>query len=150
VLVSPWLFICTFTLCLFVGFCKRANELATFGDDQRAYAHRKVLAEYSRELLTHLITLSGAVAIVAFMLYATSTSSTRPPGADLFVYTLPLIVYAVFRFAMLSMQGSYSDPIHLIVRDRPFQLTCLLWCAAVASILQWHEPLASLHPSFSP
>lgn len=148
--VSPWLFVCTFTLCLFMGFCKRANELATFGDDARAHAHRKTLIGYTRELLTHLITLSGAIAIVGFMLYTTSTSSTRPPGADLLVYTLPLIIYGVFRLAMLSMQGTYSDPTDLILRDRPFQLTCLLWCVAVACILRWHGQLAWLQPSLSP
>ena len=27
--VSPWLFVCTFTICLFMGFCKRCNEMAT-------------------------------------------------------------------------------------------------------------------------
>jgi len=146
VLVSPWLFICTFTLCLFMGFCKRANELATFGDVTQAYAHREVLIGYSKELLTHLITLSGAIAVVAFLLYATSHSPTRPAGADFLVYTLPLIIYAVFRFAMLSMRGAYSDPIHLIVHDRPFQLTCLLWVLAVVCILRWHGLLSSLQP----
>ncbi|MHC4363308.1 MAG: UbiA prenyltransferase family protein, partial [Planctomycetota bacterium] len=32
VVISPWLFICIFTLCLFMGFCKRYSEIATIGE----------------------------------------------------------------------------------------------------------------------
>jgi len=42
--VSPWLFVCTFTLCLFMGFCKRCNEMATLAEPLKASGHRKALA----------------------------------------------------------------------------------------------------------
>ena len=32
VAISPWLFICMFTISLFMGFCKRYSEIATIGD----------------------------------------------------------------------------------------------------------------------
>ncbi|MFW6062013.1 MAG: UbiA prenyltransferase family protein, partial [Planctomycetota bacterium] len=70
--VSPWLVICAFTLCLFMGFCKRRNEMASINDCAQAERFRATLAGYTPELLTHLITLSAGVAIVAYLLYATS------------------------------------------------------------------------------
>jgi 4-hydroxybenzoate polyprenyltransferase len=141
VAVSPWLFVCTFTLCLFMGFCKRCNEIITIGQPDQAAAHRPTLAGYSPELLTHLITVSAGVAVIAFLLYATSPGTGQKFHSTLLVYTLPLVFYGVFRVAMLSMLGRYSDPIELILRDRPCQLTLLLWMAAAMAVLQWGDDL---------
>lgn len=139
--ISPWLFVCTFTLCLFMGFCKRYNEIVTIGEAEQAAAHRPTLARYTSDLLTHLITVSAGVAVVAFLLYATSSRTVKQFHTSMLVYTLPLVFYGVFRFAMLSMSGRYSDPTELLLRDRPLQLTLVLWLAAAAGILKWADSL---------
>jgi len=133
--ISPWLFVCTFTLCLFMGFCKRCNETATLADGQRAGSHRRTLGGYTPELLTHLITLSGAIAVISFLLYASSGLTVERFGTIYLIYTTPVVIYGVFRFAMLSMQGHYADPTDLILRDKPFQATVALWMAAVVVIV---------------
>lgn len=135
--VSPWLVVCTFTACLFMGFCKRCNEIVTIGDPHDARRHRRTLLAYTPELLTHLITISAAVAILAFLLYASSGRTKENIGSIGLIYTLPLFIYAVFRFAMLSMIGRYADPTDLMLRDRPFQLTVLLWVAAAMAVIRW-------------
>ncbi len=134
---SPWLFVCTFTICLFMGFCKRCNELATLAVREEARQHRRTLGGYSPELLTHLITLSAGVAIVAFLLYASSNRTVNNLGTNYLIYTLPAVVYGISRFAMLSMKGVYSDPTALILRDRPFQYTMAIWFATVIAIIFW-------------
>jgi len=135
--ISPWLFICTFTLCLFLAFCKRRNEAATLAETPDASEHRPTLAGYTSELLTHLITLSAAIAVIAFIMYSLSEQVRGSLGGKPWlVYTLPIVIYAVFRFAMLSMRPRYADPTDMILRDRPFQLTILAWVAAVAIILK--------------
>ena len=157
--VSPWLFTCTFTLCLFMGFCKRSNELATLGEEKApgdpsttlaagrstslAAGHRRTLAGYTPELLTHLITLSAAVAVIAFLTYATNAETVSRFHTNYLVYTLPLFLYGVCRFAMLSMSGAYSDPVDLLLRDWPFLATVVLWFAAAGLVLlygQWYGP----------
>ena len=142
VAISPWLFICMFTICLFMGFCKRYNELVTIGDLSRAGGHRNTLIAYTPDLLTHLITISAAIAVVAFLLYGLTENTIRQFDASYFVYTLPLVVYAVFRFAMLSMKGAYMDPTDLILHDRPFQATVVLWMAAAVAIILWGKTFA--------
>ena len=137
VAISPWLFICMFTFCLFVGFCKRYNELVTIGDMDMARNHRNTLISYSPELLTHLITISAGIAVVAFLLYGVNDRTVANFGTNYFIYTLPVVIYGVFRFAMLSMNGSYADPTDLILRDRPFQITVLLWIISVVAIIRW-------------
>ena len=133
--ISPWLFICMFTLCLFLGFCKRYNELATLGDAVKAGSHRKTLLQYTPDLLTHLITLSAGITVVGFLLYSLSERTVEHFGTNLFVYTLPIVIYAICRFAMLSMKGVYSDPTDIILRDRPFQITVLLWSVTSIAII---------------
>ena len=135
VAISPWLFICMFTFCLFVGFCKRYNELVTIGDTDTAREHRNTLLEYTPELLTHLITVSAGIAVVAFLLYSVNERTVTNFGTNYFIYTLPIVIYAVFRFAMLSMKGSYTDPTDLILRDRPFQITVFIWLLSAFCII---------------
>jgi len=134
--ISPWLFICTFTLCLFLAFCKRRNEATTLGEAAQTGEHRPTLIGYTPELLTHLITLSAAIAVIAFLMYSLSGRTTDRIGIGL-VYTLPIVIYAIFRFAMLSMFGRYADPTDMILHDRPFQLTILVWVACVVGIFSY-------------
>jgi len=137
--ISPWLFICMFTLCLFMGFCKRYSEVVTIPDKAVARNHRPTLIQYTPELLTHLITLSAGIAIIAFLLYGLSERTIAQFGTSYFIYTLPLVVYAVFRFAMLSMKGAYAEPTELILRDRPFQLTIVLWALLMLVFISYSK-----------
>ena len=137
VAISPWLFICMFTLCLFMGFCKRYNEIVTIGDVVRAGSHRPTLIDYTPELLTHLITVSAGIAVIAFLMYSLSDRTVMQFGTNYFIYTMPVVVYAVFRFAMLSMKGAYTDPTDLILRDRPFQFTVVVWIVSCVVIIRW-------------
>jgi len=133
--ISPWLFICTFTICLFLGFCKRRSEAASIRDPSAAAAHRRTLPGYTRDFLTHLTTLSAGIAIVAYLLYATSPRTIENFGTIYLIYTLPIVIYGVCRFEMLSGSGRYVDPTDLVLHDRPFQVTVLIWAIAAAGIM---------------
>jgi decaprenyl-phosphate phosphoribosyltransferase len=135
VFISPWLFICMFTIFLFMGFCKRFNEVAVFSDESQLGTHRKTLIAYNPSLLIYLITTSSAVAIVAFLSYSLSASTIERFGTAYFVYTLPFVCYAIFRFAMLSMKGVYCGPTEIICGDRPFQITVFLWGCTILFII---------------
>ena len=137
VAISPWLFICMFTMCLFMGFCKRYSEVVTLGDLGAAENHRPTLIYYTPELLTHLITLSAGIAIISFLLYGLNERTIENFGTNYFVYTLPVLVYGVFRFAMLSMEGTYAGPTELILHDRPFQATIVLWIALAVIVIKY-------------
>jgi len=141
VFVSPWLFICMFTICLFMGFCKRYSEIAIIQHVNTAQNHRSTLIEYTPELLTHLVTLSAGIAVVAFLFYGLSDSTVEQFGTNYLVYTLPVTVYAIFRFAMVSMKGSYQDPTDLIWHDRPFQAAIFIWMSMVLLIVKYGRTL---------
>ncbi len=148
VVISPWLVICTFSLCLFLGFCKRHCEILVIADRESATQHRKTLAGYTPQLLTHLITLAATLAVISFLLYATSDRTVQEFGSHLFVYTMPLVVYGVCRIAMQSMRGIYSDPNELMLRDRGVQVTAALWLLTAIVIVVYGRGIEHWLASF--
>lgn len=136
--VSPWLIACTFTLCMFLGFGKRRCELATLTNRDDAGAHRTTLLRYTPELLNHLTSVSAGIAIMTFLLYTMDASPHIPPPPfrkDYLLYTLPLVAYALFRYAMLIEAGRFSGPTQIVMKDKALILTGVLWVVAVGGII---------------
>ncbi len=130
--VSAWLVICTFTLCLFLGFGKRRCELAVIDNDETAARHRSTLAAYTPELLTQLLSTTGGIAVVTFLLY---TLDPNTPSPHSMVFTTPLVFYAIFRYAMVISRGERTGPTDILINDRPFLITAVLWTALTAALI---------------
>ncbi len=125
VFISPWLVICTFALTLFMAFSKRRGEIAQLQENSEAF--RKTLGEYTPELLAHMLDVSSVLAVACFLLYSMDFRTRELFGTNHLVYTTPLVLYCIFRFSALTQKGAYSDPVKLILRDRPFQIGFVLW-----------------------
>ncbi len=143
--ISPWLVICTFALCLFMGFSKRRCELnAMSGENQDAGRHRRTLSVYTPDLLNHMTTLTAGLAILTFLLYATDARTTAQFGsfvANGLLATLPIVVYAIFRFTVLVEHGVVDGPTDVVLRDRPFQVAVGLWVVAALTLVYAHGTL---------
>jgi 4-hydroxybenzoate polyprenyltransferase len=137
VVISPWLVICTFCVCMFMGFGKRRCELATFTNAEEAHGHRATLVRYTPELLNHLISVTGGIAVMTFILYTMDRHPEHQPPFDKekLLFTLPLVVYGIFRFAMISETGKLHGPTDILLKDRPFLITVLLWAAIAVAIV---------------
>ena len=133
VFISPWLIICTFALCLFLAFSKRRSEIALLRENSESF--RKTLAGYTPELLAHMLDVTSGLAIVCFLLYAMDERTLDTFDTNNLVYTTPIVLYCVFRFSALIQKGKYSNPVQLILRDRPFQIGSLLWVLACIGII---------------
>jgi 4-hydroxybenzoate polyprenyltransferase len=133
VFISPWLVICTFALTLFLAFSKRRGEIAQLQANSEAF--RKTLGEYTPELLAHMLDVSSVLAVVCFLLYAMDFRTRELFGSNNLVYTTPVVLYCIFRFSALTQKGSYSDPVQLILKDRPFQVGLVLWAVLCIGII---------------
>jgi 4-hydroxybenzoate polyprenyltransferase len=135
--ISHWLILCTFTLCLFMGFSKRRCELNTLleANGGKAEQHRKTLALYTPDLLNHMTTLTAGIAIVTFMLYTVDKRTVDVFHTNYLLYTLPIVVYAVFRFALLVEHGEVEGPTDVVLKDRPFQAAIIVWLIAALLIV---------------
>lgn len=125
---SEWLIACVFTLCLFMGFGKRRCEIAMIGNTEEIGLHRRTLVRYTPDLLNHLLAVSAGIAVITFLLYTLdNVGHSSPFRKQQLFYTLPLVIYGIFRFAMLTELGIYSGPTEIVLKDRAMLVAILLW-----------------------
>lgn len=122
---SPWLYVVTTLLALYIGFGKRRAELSSLVSDTPS-AHRKVLDGYSIDFIDQLITVVSATTIIAYSLYTFSAVNLPPNNA--MMLTIPFVLYGIFRYLYLvKMRDAGGEPEELVLKDRPLQATVLLW-----------------------
>lgn len=128
---SPWLYIVMFLLSLFLGFGKRRAELALLAHG--AGSHRKVLDGYTLPLLDQYIMIVSGTTIVAYSLY--TFSAPNVPENHSMMLTIPFLVYAIFRYLyLIEVEHAGGTPEEVLLSDRPFQISMLLWAATVIII----------------
>jgi 4-hydroxybenzoate polyprenyltransferase len=130
--ISPWLYVCTMLLALFVGFSKRRHELALLGEE--AATHRESLSAYTLPLLDQLIGILAAATVMTYSLYTFDASNA--PQNHALMLTIPFVVYAVFRFLMLVHRSELGgSPEAMLLFDRPLRWTIVGWGVVSAAIL---------------
>lgn len=128
---SPWLYVVTTLLALFIGFGKRRAELTLLSTD--ANNHRAVFEGYSLEFLDQLITIVSGTTIVAYSLY--TFSAPNLPSNYAMMLTIPFVLYGIFRYLYLvKVRESGGEPEELVMKDRPLQFSILLWGLSILVI----------------
>lgn len=131
---SPWLFVATVFLALFIGLGKRRSEIELL--NTKAPSHRRVLDGYTLELLDQLLTIVLSTTLMTYCLYTFSTTNT--PDSYHMMFTIPFVIYGLFRYLYLvRIENSGGTPEDIIVSDRPMQAAILLWGITVVVILYW-------------
>ena len=126
--VTNWLLLCTFLLALFLSLCKRRQELVVLGEE--AGDHRRVLAEYSRAFIDSLIPVVTGATVVAYALYTVAPEIVLKFGTDKLIFTLPFVLYGIFRYLFLLHQKEKGDnPTQVLLSDTALQIDILLWLA---------------------
>lgn len=128
---SPWLYMITILFSLYIALGKRRAELHLLA--QGASAHRKVFDGYTIPLLDQYITIVSGMTIVAYSLY--TFSAPNLPENHTMMLTIPFVVYGIFRYLQLIQTGHAAGaPDEVALKDRPLQITMLLWGLAVIAI----------------
>jgi 4-hydroxybenzoate polyprenyltransferase len=128
---SPWLYMITVLFSLYIGLGKRRAEMNLLAEG--ASAHRKVFEGYTIPLLDQYITIVSGMTIVAYSLY--TFSAPNLPENHTMMLTIPFVVYGIFRYLQLIQVGhAAGSPDEVALKDRPLQITVLLWGLAVIAI----------------
>ena len=128
---SPWLYVITTLFSLYIGLGKRRAEMTLLS--QGAGSHRKVLDGYTIPLLDQYITIVSGTTIVTYSLY-TFTAPNLPANHSMML-TIPFVVYGIFRYLQLIQTGHAAGaPDEVALKDRPLQVTVLLWGLAVIAV----------------
>ena len=130
---SPWLWICTLFLSLFLAICKRRNEithLVAAGD------HRTSLRDYSVTLLDQLVSLCATASIISYSIYTVWPSTVLKFGTRDLVYTIPFVVFGIMRYLYLVYsRHEGGDPSGVLLTEKAIIIDVFLWFAVVIYII---------------
>jgi 4-hydroxybenzoate polyprenyltransferase len=128
---SPWLYVFTTFMALFLGIGKRRAELALVENGQ---SHtRRVLAGYTAPFLDQLLLVVLSLAILTYSLY--TFSAPNLPENHAMMLTIPFVIYGAFRYLYLvQVENSGEAPEEILFSDLPIQATVALWGLAVLLI----------------
>ncbi len=130
--ISPWLYVCTVLLSLFLGFAKRRHELVLL--EEGAGSHRKNLDDYSAAFLDELIAVVAASVIMAYSLY--TFYAPNLPSNHAMMLTIPFVLYGIFRYLYLvHRKNGGGAPEQVLLDDLPLLISIILWGATATAIL---------------
>ena len=122
---SQWLLLCGLLLTIFLGFAKRRAELMV--SEGEGSAQRPVLDDYSPALLDTMMAISAAGVIVSYSLYTVSPDTIQLHHTDKLIYTLPFVLYGIFRYIFLVHRRGGEDPASTLISDAHMVATGAAW-----------------------
>ncbi len=132
--LSIWLLLCTFFLSLFLGFCKRRDELMKLVPG--AGETRPALRGYSEPMLNALIGGSFALTAMAYALYTVWPDTVRHFGTRNLVYTLPFVLLGMGRYLYLVfLEDRGGRPHEILLVDKRLQAIVLGWIITAVWII---------------
>lgn len=132
--ISPWLLAATFFAALFLVLGKRRHELMNLGENTTK--HRKVLSEYSREMLDSMLMIVTSITIVMYVLYTMAPATIDRFGTQNLIFTVVFVIYGIFRtYYLIYQKNEGGAPTEMLLRDKPLQINILLWLIVVLLLI---------------
>jgi 4-hydroxybenzoate polyprenyltransferase len=132
VMPSSWFLVCTTLGALFLAMEKRRQEIVILSEDSTS--HRKALTDYSLPLIARFESL-----VVPSLLTSYAVYTFNSPHGQYMMLTIPVVIYGIMRYQLLSERGtSTGTPEEVLLKDRPIQLTLLLWVIICALVVYLH------------
>ncbi len=129
---SPWLYVCTTLLALFIALNRRRHELVLLAE--KANDHRSVLDDYTLEFIDSATSLVTATALVAYSLY--TFSAPNVPQNHAMMLTIPFVLYGVFRYLyLIHVRHLGGAPEDIVLGDRPLLLALALWGLTAGAVI---------------
>jgi 4-hydroxybenzoate polyprenyltransferase len=118
--ISPWLILGVFFLALFLLLGKRRSEIILL--KEKAGLHRKTLNTYSADIVARLSSIATAALVLSYTLFVFFGQH------HLLYITLPIALYAIFRYDGLISTGSkVARHPEYVFMDKRILSSMLLW-----------------------
>jgi decaprenyl-phosphate phosphoribosyltransferase len=138
VTLSNWMLFTTFAVSLMLGFGKRRHELEYLG--LKAQSHRNSLKEYDKPFLDMLIMASTSITIISYALYTMDPDVTRKFGTEGLIYTVPFVLYGLFRYLhLVHSKGKGGKPQEVVVNDPGIIITVVLWFILIILLIYFKD-----------
>ncbi|MCR3758564.1 decaprenyl-phosphate phosphoribosyltransferase [Clostridium felsineum] len=127
--LSPWLLLCTMLLSLFLALNKRKGEIVAL--KEKSTVTRKILKEYSVDLIDKMLTIVTPSILIAYCLYTFSSVQ----GRNMMV-TIPFVLYGIFRYQyLMEKENAGAKPEDVFTKDKPFLINIICWCVATIIVV---------------
>lgn len=129
---SPWLYLFTSLLALFMALGKRRQEIVLLKDN--AGSSRASLDHYNLPFLDEMMAVVTAGTLITYALY--TFSAPNLPKNHSMMLTIPFVLYGIFRYLyVVHIQGNGGAPDEVLLTDRPLLAAVGLFGIAVVIIL---------------
>jgi 4-hydroxybenzoate polyprenyltransferase len=129
---SPWLYVVTVLLALFLGLGKRRQEIVLLKG--QAATTRTILNEYNLPYLDEMMAVVTAGTVMTYSLY--TFFAPNLPTNHTMMLTIPFVIYGIFRYLyVIHVQGNGGAPDEVLLEDRPLQISIVLFITSVLIIL---------------
>ena len=112
---SPWIYVCMVLLALFLGLGKRRQEIVLLNGNTGET--RAILEEYNLRFVDEMLALVSSSTVMAYSLY--TFSAPNLPGNHAMMFTIPFVLYALFRYLYLIHVRGETEPPDVVVLQRP-------------------------------
>jgi 4-hydroxybenzoate polyprenyltransferase len=127
---SPWLLVCTGMVSLFLGFTKRRQEAVL--EQNAQFGARPVLEHYTLPFLDQMVSVVSAGTVLSYTIYATQS----PHVGDKMLWTVPMVVYGVFRYLYLIYHREDASSVaNLVTRDPGIIGAAVVWTVTAALVV---------------
>jgi decaprenyl-phosphate phosphoribosyltransferase len=123
--ISPWFLTVAAFGSLFMAAGKRYSEFVSLGAD--GSEARAVLGRYSATYLRFVWTVSAAIVLTGYCLWAFAVAARDHGTLPLAAWSVAPFVLAVLRFALDIDRGDAGAPEDLALGDRVLQVTAVVW-----------------------
>lgn len=130
---SKWLLLCGLMITLFLGFAKRRAEMIALSRHGEEF--REVLIQYGPVDLDEMISICAGGVIISYSLYTMSPETIRIHQTENLIYTVPFVIYALFRYLYLLHHHKKGDePSRDLFRDRHIITSFIGWAVVTLFI----------------
>lgn len=127
---SPWLYVCTGFLALFLAVGKRRQELINLAE--KAEEVRATYRQYTLPLLDEMLRLVLTSTVLAYTLYTFEAKPELPT----MLLTIPFVLYGVMRYMyLMHVEGKGGAPDEVLFEDLPLLIDIILWGVCVLAVL---------------
>ena len=133
--ISPWFYLATTFLALFLALGKRRAELIQLGDD--AGRHRVILRDYTIQLLDQLLAVVVTCALITYSLYTFQAEN----ASHALMLTIPFVLFGVFRYMyLIYVKHEGGQPDEVLLRDRQI-LGAVVLCILTMLVMLYGLPV---------
>lgn len=132
---SRWLLLCGFALSLFLAFGKRRAEIEVLSSNVNRGDIRATLDVYDKDKLNTALAVVNSICIISYMLFVTDPETISKHQSDKLIYTVPIVVYGLFRYMYKTQEGKGTGPVEIILKDKAFIISILIWLLVIILVL---------------